>query len=189
MFYFVGQEADKDIADKLPLIEKKNINESNFLLVCGTRDFEDDLNKYKFELDQGIKLKLPLVCANPDKVVVRKNGNKLICAGELAYYYYLKGGTVFYFGKPYPDVYNECIRFFKELDASISEKDILVIGDSLETDIKGACKNNLSSVLVAGGIHAELFNRKLNNNSIKKIQTLCKNKSEYPDFLINKFIF
>ena len=85
--------------------------------------------------------------------------------------------------------YNECIRFFKELDASISEKDILVIGDSLETDIKGACKNNLSSVLVAGGIHAELFNRKLNNNSIKKIQTLCKNKSEYPDFLINKFIF
>ena len=90
IFYFVGQNADKDIAENLPLIEKKNISESNFLLVCGTRNFEDDLNKYKSELDQGIKLKLPLVCANPDKVVVRKNGNKLICAGKLAYYYYLK---------------------------------------------------------------------------------------------------
>ena len=189
IFYFVGQEEDKEIAENLPLIEKKNINESNFLLVCGTRNFEDDLDKYKFELDQGIELKLPLVCANPDKVVVRKNGNKLICAGELAYYYYLKGGTVFYFGKPYPDVYNECIQSFRKLDANISEKDILVIGDSLETDIKGACKNNLSSVLVAGGIHAELFSKNLNNNSIKKIQKLCKKKSEYPDFLINKFIF
>ena len=77
----------------------------------------------------------------------------------------------------------------RKLDISISQKDILVIGDSLETDIKGACKNNLSSVLVAGGIHAELFSKKLNNNSIKKIRKLCKNESEYPNYIINKFVF
>ena len=92
LYYFIGQPLDKTITEKLSLIETKNIKEAKFLLVCGTRNFEDKLEKYTEELNLGLSLKLPLVCANPDKVVIRKTGQLLICAGLMADYYSSNGG-------------------------------------------------------------------------------------------------
>ncbi len=190
IFYFIGQETDKDIsANVKKLLETTDIYSANFLLVCGTRKFEDKLKIYQSELDLGLKLNLPLVCANPDRVVVRKSGEKLICAGELAHYYSLKGGKVFYYGKPYVDVYEECSKTFKVIDSAIEKKDILVIGDSLETDIKGANDYKLSSVLVTGGIHKDLFHKKVENISMKQTQLICNNYKQIPNFIINKFSF
>ena len=188
-FYFIGQKQDKDLVENLPLSETKNIQKSNFLLVCGTRRFEDSLEIYKNELDTGLSLKIPLICANPDKVVVRKNGNRLLCAGEFANYYKRREGKVFYFGKPYLDVYLECTNFFKSIDTNICKKNILVVGDSIETDIRGANQYGLSSVLVTGGIHANQFSKDSKDISIEKAQLICKEYSEYPTFIIEKFIF
>ena len=100
-FYFIGQELDKEIALNLRVKETKNIADSNFLLVCGTRDFGHTLKDYINELDKGLNFNLPLICANPDKVVIRKAGELVVCAGILASYYEDQGGKVVYFGKPY----------------------------------------------------------------------------------------
>ena len=94
-YYFIGQEQDQTITELLKLTETDNIKKADFVLVCGTRRFEDTLNDYIKELDLAFSYNLPLICANPDKVVIRKTGELLVCAGSMAKYYKKKGGLVF----------------------------------------------------------------------------------------------
>ena len=67
------------------------------------------------------------------------------------------GGEVVYFGKPYPEVYNQSIN-------NINKK-ILSIGDNLNTDIKGANLLNYDSLLISNGVHRN----EINNNGIEKL--------------------
>ncbi len=189
-FYFIGQEADKGITLNLKVKERKNISDSNFLLVCGTRDFSHTLKNYIKELDKGLKLNLPLICANPDKVVIRKDGELIICAGILADYYKDNGGKVFYFGKPYPEVYDKCLAFLNNINPIISHKNVLVIGDSLETDILGANKVGIKSLLIANGIHSKnLYHHNSSALSLKNLKILSQEFSAFPDYVIKSFIF
>jgi len=67
------------------------------------------------------------------------------------------GGEVIYFGKPYPEVYNQSINN--------NGKKILSIGDNLNTDIKGANLLNYDSLLITNGVHKN----EINNDGIEKI--------------------
>ena len=58
-------------------------------------------------------------------------------------------GKVIYYGKPYPEIYKECIK---------NKKKVLVIGDNLNTDIKGANKMLYDSLFIKNGIHKDEFN-------------------------------
>ena len=189
-YYFIGQETDKGIALQLEIKEVSSINKSSFLLVCGTRDFSHTLDNYIEELDESLKYNLPLVCANPDKVVIRQNGQLITCAGILANYYQNKGGKVFRYGKPFEAMYKKSFNILKNLNSELTLNKILVIGDSLETDILGANNNKLNSLLVINGIHKnELNNNKNNEISKNWIDTLCKKYSAFPNYIIKDFIF
>ena len=62
------------------------------------------------------------------------------------------GGEVVYFGKPFPQVYNQSI--------DNKNKKVLSIGDNLNTDIKGANLLNYDSLLISNGIHkSEIQNK------------------------------
>ena len=67
------------------------------------------------------------------------------------------GGKVVYFGKPYPEVYNQSI--------DNDGKKILSIGDNLNTDIKGANLLNYDSLLISNGVHRN----EIINNGIEKV--------------------
>ena len=67
------------------------------------------------------------------------------------------GGEVVYFGKPYPEVYNQSI--------DNSNKKVLSIGDNLNTDIKGANLLNYDSLLISNGIHKN----EIQNNGIETV--------------------
>src|SRR5205823_13053830 len=95
---------------------------------------------------------LPMICANPDLVVMR--GSTLhLCAGGLAKWYEEAGGRVRWHGKPFRSVYDTCLGLLG-IDG---RSRVLAVGDSLRTDIAGAAGAGLDSVLIAGGIHAEEF--------------------------------
>ena len=85
-----------------------------------------------------------MVCTNPDLVVDRGN-NREFCAGSVAKIFEDLGGDVEYFGKPYPLIYTQ--------SADIKKKNILCIGDNLNTDIKGANVQNFKSLFIMNGIH------------------------------------
>src|SRR3546814_3905648 len=64
----------------------------------------DQVDTYRHFLDEGLARRLPMICANPDLIVMRGEAME-ICAGALALDYEQKGGDVRWHGKPHPEVY------------------------------------------------------------------------------------
>jgi HAD superfamily hydrolase (TIGR01459 family) len=97
--------------------------------------------------------RLPMICANPDLVVER--GDKLVyCAGALAALYAEKGGEVIYAGKPYLPIYERTFATIDRLRGKpVSKERILAIGDGVDTDLLGAHRAGLASVLIASAVH------------------------------------
>jgi HAD superfamily hydrolase (TIGR01459 family) len=96
---------------------------------------------------------VPMVCANPDLVVVR--GDKLVyCAGSLAAAYADRGGEVLYAGKPHLPIYERTFDVIEELaGARVPKERMLAIGDGVETDLKGAHAAGLRSLFIASAVH------------------------------------
>jgi len=120
------------------------------VLNTGIDDFDETLADYEPVLTACVERRLPMVCANPDLVVVVDN-KLVICAGELARRYEDLGGEVRYHGKPHASVYRRCFQLLGDLAPSR----ILAVGDSLRTDIAGANAAGIDGLLVTGGIHRE----------------------------------
>ena len=102
-----------------------------------------------------------LICTNPDLIVYRGNKEEY-CAGSVAKVFENLGGEVIYFGKPYPEIYNNCVK---------GREKVLAIGDNLNTDIKGANMMNYHCLFILNGIHKNLF---ASNNNLKLEETLKK---------------
>lgn len=126
-----------------------DVTEADFLLNSGPIDWEETLEDHLPMLQAAAARQVPMVCANPDLVVVM--GEKLVlCAGTFAKAYADLGGPVAYHGKPYASVYERC---FALLGQPAADR-ILAIGDGLRTDIKGANAVGIDSLLISRGIHA-----------------------------------
>lgn len=97
---------------------------------------------------------LPLICANPDKVV--EEGDRIVyCGGALADAYEDIGGRVMMAGKPYNPIYEQAAAKLDEAAGHQFEKrQILAIGDSLRTDAMGAAQFGIDLLFITGSIHA-----------------------------------
>ena len=144
-FYHLGPKRDNSLFEGLEK-NKKNLDKADFILCTGFLDkHEDSIKYYKSFLKNYTHLKM--VCTNPD-LIVHRGTKKEYCAGTLAEIFKGLGGRVIYFGKPYPEIYNFCMK---------KNETILVIGDNIRTDIKGADNMKLNSLLITGGIHKKDF--------------------------------
>jgi HAD superfamily hydrolase (TIGR01459 family) len=148
----VGSDRDMEIREGLGLEFVDLAEEAQFILNTGPAEWEDRIEDYEPLLRRALACDLPMVCANPDLVVMR--GSTLhLCAGALAKWYEEAGGRVRWHGKPFRSVYDTCVGLLGIENRSR----ILAVGDSLRTDIAGAAEAGLDSILIAGGIHAEEF--------------------------------
>jgi len=144
-FYHLGPKRDVDLIRGFEK-NQTSIDKCDFILCTGLfEDKERSLNYYDNLLKKYTKLKM--LCTNPD-LVVHRGTKKEYCAGSVAAIFEKLGGTVAYFGKPYPEIYNFCIE---------KNETILAIGDNLRTDIRGANKMKFDSLFITGGIHKEEF--------------------------------
>lgn len=144
--YHMGPEKDKNLFNELPYTEVP-LAQADFILNTGTLSFEDSLADYVNDLKSARHLDLPMVCANPDMMVLYGEGES-ICSGVMAKEYERMGGVVRYHGKPYVETYK---RFFERFN--LSNKKMLMLGDSLRTDIKGCNNAGIDSVWITSGIH------------------------------------
>jgi HAD superfamily hydrolase (TIGR01459 family) len=114
------------------------------------REMPDD---YRGVLAEARTRDLPFVCANPD-LVVDVGGTLLYCAGAIADLYAHMGGPVYWAGKPHLNSYETAHRGAEALrDTNVPREKILVIGDSLRTDMKGADSFGSDALFIASGIH------------------------------------
>ncbi len=143
--------ADKDgsVYESLGVTLVENPDDADFLMATGVDDFADPAEKYLPVLEACLAAKLPMVCANPDRVV-HVEDQLVICAGTFADIYTAKGGEVVYFGKPHATVYRLC-------GEGMGVQKVLAIGDGMQTDIEGAAGAGLDSVLITSGIHRDAF--------------------------------
>ena len=115
-------------------------------------DTKDTLESYDALLADMAGRALPMICANPDKIV-RKGDRILYCAGSLAERYAARGGKVLMAGKPFPPIYDLAMAEAARLRAGpVQRSQVLAIGDGPETDIRGAADYGLDALLVADGI-------------------------------------
>ena len=142
-FFHIGPPRDFDLFKNIENNNVLDIEDADYILCTGLfDDQENDLNYYKNLLSNHVSKKM--ICTNPD-LIVDRGEKREYCAGSVAKSFEEIKGKVIYFGKPHPPVYN--------LSTSIINKNILCIGDNLNTDIKGANVQNFDSLLITNGIH------------------------------------
>jgi len=162
-FYHIGPSRDFDLFLDFKKKKTQDINKSDYFLCTGLfNEYDKDLNYYKKLLETKIDKKM--ICTNPDLIVDRGNSREL-CAGSVAMVFEKMGGEVIYFGKPYPEIYNQSI--------DNKNKKILCIGDNLNTDIKGANLLNYDSLLVSNGVHKKEIKESGIIQTSKNYEVIC----------------
>jgi HAD superfamily hydrolase (TIGR01459 family) len=149
-YYGVGPHWARLLHEDLAHRRVELMEEAGFMLVVGLDDARPDPASYGRELETALGLDLPLVCANPDRVIVVQDGTYSWCAGALADAYVALGGRVDWLGKPDPVIFADAARAVGVDDAAR----VVVVGDGLPTDVKGANAYGARSVLITSGIHA-----------------------------------
>jgi len=151
--WMIGPPRDRSLYEGLGLIFG-DLEESAFIACSGPRDDEIETPEdYRAELTRAAARGMPMICANPDRVVQR--GDRLIyCGGALADLYAALGGTVFMAGKPHSPIYDLSLAAIgTDLDRPVDIGRVLAIGDGVATDILGANGQGLDVIFIAGGIH------------------------------------
>ena len=170
--YHIGPDRDLNIFDGVN-VSRVSFDEADFLFVTGLFDDEtEDENSYSSILDEAKKRNLKLVCANPDIAVQR--GEKLVpCAGAISKKYEEIGGKAINIGKPFSPIFDKAVNLIKGINENQNPR-IIVIGDGLETDIKGANILKMDSLLVLGGLFA--------SESERNIIEVLKKKNIFPSY-------
>jgi HAD superfamily hydrolase (TIGR01459 family) len=154
-----------DIFNEVPIHEEliegidikitRNIEEANLMLISQYVDDISDTARFDAELKRALDKGLIAICSNPDTIVVNE-GNIRYCAGFFAEKYQNMGGTVHYAGKPHLNIYDEVFSSAEHIK-NIEKNRIIMIGDTLETDILGAKNANIHSALVTTGNMKKLY--------------------------------
>jgi HAD superfamily hydrolase (TIGR01459 family) len=150
----IGPDRDQPLYDGLDL-SFSGPEEARVISCTGLVDDETETAEdYRDRLRPAAARRLPLICANPDRVVQR--GDQLIpCAGAVADVYEELGGTVMMAGKPFRPIYDLALAEAEaRLGRPVDRSRVLAVGDGLPTDIKGAEAQGLDCLFVANGIHA-----------------------------------
>lgn len=152
-FYHLSDTEHANMFSDIKIQEVNNLSEAGFILI--TTHMQDNVNQYDAFLKTALSFNLPMICANPDKIAME--GHSIwYCPGFIAERYEQMGGTVYYYGKPYGFVYDKLFNTLKEKGIT-DKKRMLMIGDTLETDILGANTAGIHSALVMTGNVARLL--------------------------------
>lgn len=172
VFTIWGAERNTDILSGLSVDVTKSLEKADFILLTVYKDEGEDLHQLDDLFKKALDHNLPMLCANPDKIVPH-GGKPRYCAGVFAEQYKKIGGTVHYYGKPYSNVYEMCFKRFQKWEIP-DKNQIVMIGDTLETDILGANKVGIDSALVLTGNMKLLFNTDKPNEIASKLEQHLK---------------
>lgn len=167
------------------------LGEAAYVVCSGFFDDErETVADYRDRLHQMRDRGMLMVCANPDLVVER--GHELIpCAGAIALAYEEIGGAVFYAGKPHAPVYEAALATAARASGrEAAPRDrVLAIGDAIRTDIAGAVRFGLRSLLVARGIHAAELTPQQGASLSSHVQDWLSGQEARPDALIDALVW
>lgn len=93
------------------------------------------------------------------------------------------GGKTVIYGKPDPKIFDRALRGFE----NVSKEQILMVGDTLQTDILGANRAGIKSCLVVeGGVTEYTILQQGKDVNDKTVMSLIETQQIYPDFVCQK---
>lgn len=181
-YLYIGPEKDLDLLDGLDYKIVAEAEKADFALATGFNNDTSTLEEKVPQILEAKKHNLDLICVNPDMIVVRQDGSSMICAGAIAKEYNRIGGNVSYYGKPFNSVYKIVCEIFN----SKQNDKMLMVGDGMETDIKGANNFGIDSLLITGGILSKTLGISYHQQADKtKLEEVCNHFNLSPNFVIS----
>ncbi|MCX8507005.1 MAG: TIGR01459 family HAD-type hydrolase [Alphaproteobacteria bacterium] len=106
--YLLGPMKDSAMVVDIQGVKVEHIEKADVVLATGLEPHET-LADYEEVLHSAKRRNLPMICANPDIIVIH-DGIEQLCAGALAARYQELGGEVRYHGKPHLSIYQSAFR-------------------------------------------------------------------------------
>ena len=183
--FHIGPARDENLFDGVDVHRVPSAADADYIVNTGPWEDGETVQDYESILQDGARADIPMICANPDLEVIR-GGRRIICAGALAARYEELGGSVTYFGKPRPAIYDQCFEMLGVVDLSR----VLAVGDSLRTDIAGAVAVGMDSALVLAGIHGdEIGARPDGAPNLERLNDACLKAGHMPTYALPSFIW
>lgn len=185
-YFYLGPDKDLDLLEEIAVSNRVyDLQDADVILLTGFINDDSKLGVEREIMKNALKNNVPMICVNPDIYVVRQHGEEILCAGYIAQKYTQMGGEVEYFGKPYSYVYKMAL---KKMKMEPEEKDkVLAIGDGPMTDIFGANKEKIDSMLITGGVLSKEM-RLLRLDNDEQIKELVRQKyNVMPDYVADSF--
>lgn len=179
-YYKLGSRAENGVFSGLDYQEVDDVSQADFIYMDGAASTDDVIEKYLPELEHAAGLGLPFVCAGNDTSSY-KEGKISLAPGALAEQYAVLGGKIITVGKPDPVVLAYCLE---ALPQNTTKEKVLIVGDNLATDIKGANLTGFDSVLLSKGVHVNYLGEGYISD-VTKTRELSMNLDAYPDFVIS----
>lgn len=153
-FYQFGRPS-KVLFEGSRYVELQEPDEADFVYAGVPQTFDGEIwrdyltiEPFAEELLHLIKMNKTLVCANPDlKAFENQYEEAVVRQGSVAKFYAEHGGDVEYWGKPYGNIYDFALR-----DEPLPRDRMLMVGDTLQTDILGGKNYGMKTALIRRGI-------------------------------------
>ena len=178
--YYLGPARSQSLCDGLPVKWVDSLESADFVLNTGAPvGNPGDASALEPLLKEMLKHRLPMLCANPDRVAMRA-GEMGISAGAIAKLYQSLGARrIVYYGKPQPGLFELAMQVLPRIEKSR----VLMVGDAFETDIAGAANFGIDSLLITGGIHQS----ELTPLSTEKVIRAANRYAAAPTFYCQSF--
>ena len=147
------------------------------------------LDVFKPQLEKLLNLGLPVMNVNPDLTATEadKTNNiihPVIRQGAVAEMYRNMGGEVVEMGKPHKYTFDFILAILKQNGININKERIVMIGDTVRTDILGGNNAGIKTILTT---HTGIASKEILNGdkvSDAKLDALYKREKGRADFLI-----
>ncbi len=181
--YHWGGELDQGIYQDV-IKNQAPLAEANLIICSGLEDSDLEITAQEAKrLTDCAEAGVPFLCANPD-LTVHVGSKTWVCAGAAAQIYREAGGDTIMFGKPYPLVYQKCLKHLEKITgADIQLNEILAIGDGLHTDIKGAEQYGMDTLFIQNGVHQKAF---AVQNDFTTLRELCETHDVTPCYYMKE---
>jgi HAD superfamily hydrolase (TIGR01459 family) len=179
VIYNLGFEHDEDLWGHANLRSTQDLEKATLLIITFS-SFADEINPSTYDiLARAAKLNIPAICANNDRTAM-VGSNIIYCAGHFAEKFESFGGKVFYMGKPFEPIFTRALSMYPDID----KKRVIMIGDTISTDILGANNMGIDSALVTtGNIGLLMQNPQNNSEKIVQIEQICSHNGVYPTYI------
>lgn len=171
--------------EESPFSETEDPFQADFIYIncphIGGQD-QESVQVFRPMVERFLPSNRPMLCANPDRFAHEGSPSRIVVRqGSIAALYEEMGGKVVFMGKPFPQIYAYGFDQIQSI-SRVAKEDILMVGDTPETDIRGALASGIPSALIT---HTGIMGDRIQKQSSETIVTLLK--EECPSILIERF--